>query len=215
MMNEYYPFKNLPLPYAYNAMNPYIDTKTMELHHDKHLQTYIDNLNKVVEQNPQLKEYSIEQMLYYVARIPGNVQIDVRNNAGGVYNHRMYFEQLTNPGIDKPAGKLGKAIEKEYEGFENFKEEFKKAALAVFGSGYAWLICDRDGNVQIITTVNQDNPLEKHLYPLLNIDVWEHAYYLKHYNVRAEYIDDWFMVNNWRNIEMRYDRFTEMLFGNP
>lgn len=211
MMNEYYPFENLPLPYAYDAMNPYIDTKTMELHHDKHLQTYIDNLNKVIEQNPQLKKYSIEQMLYNVARLPMKVQIAVRNNAGGVYNHRMYFEQLTNPGIDKPTGKLGTAIEKEYEGFENFKEEFKKAALAVFGSGYAWLICDRDGNVQIITTVNQDNPLEKHLYPLLNIDVWEHAYYLKHYNVRAEYIDDWFMVNNWRNIEMRYDRFTEML----
>lgn len=197
MENQYYPFENLPLPYAYDAMEPFIDAQTMQIHHDKHLQTYINNLNEVLGKNPQLQKMSLTELLRNLGNLPEEIQNAVRNNAGGVYNHRLYFDMLKNPSELKPVGKLAAAIDDEFGSYEEFKDIFKKAALKVFGSGYAWLVLD-SGKLRIVTTPNQNTPIEHRMCPILPLDVWEHAYYLKHQNVRADYIDDWFMVVNWQ-----------------
>ena len=202
-MNTCYPFVNTPLPYEYNSLEPFIDEKTMYLHHDRHLQTYIDNLNSLIEANPALQKWTLQQFLLYWHRLPLQLQIPVRNNAGGVYNHRFFFNGMKNPEDASHGEKLINEINKQYNCFEDFKSQFKKAALSVFGSGYAWLVTDRR-KLKIITTANQNTPIEHGQIPLLNIDVWEHAYYLKHYNVRAAYIDDWFNVINWEMIEQRF-----------
>lgn len=203
MENEYYPFVNLPLPYAYDALEPYIDEKIMHLHHDKHLQTYIDNLNKVLDAHPELQSLSLTELLKYLSRMPADVQQPIRNNGGGVYNHRFYFALLTNPSEGEAVGHLGEAITRTFGSFQNFKDQFKQAALSVFGSGYAWLVLN-NGRLEIMTTANQNTSIELRLGPILAIDVWEHAYYLKHYNVRADYIDDWFKVVNWEQAELNY-----------
>lgn len=203
MENEYYPFTNLPLPYDYNAMEPYIDEKTMRLHHDRHLQTYIDNLNRILEENPDLQKLSLRELILSVPRLPYPVQLGVLNNAGGVYNHRFYFDILANPAKQQPERKLAEAIARDFGGIEAFCREFKKAALSVFGSGYAWLVSDR-GSLKIVTTPNQNTTLSMGLCPIINIDVWEHAYYLKHYNVRADYIEDWFRILNWEKAEENF-----------
>lgn len=204
-MNSHYPFVNTPLPYAYDALEPFIDEKTMHLHHDRHLQTYIDNLNRLLEENPALQRYSLEQLLSVWRRLPCHLRIPVRNNAGGVYNHRFYFDGLSEPGVSRPAPRLFQEMTRQFGSPENFKTQFKDAALSVFGSGYAWLLSDR-GTLKIVTSANQDTPWGGALTPVLNIDVWEHAYYLKHYNVRAAYIDDWFRVINWEQAECRFSR---------
>ncbi|MEA4815922.1 MAG: superoxide dismutase [Lachnospiraceae bacterium] len=204
MEKEHYPFKNTPLPYAYDALEPYIDAKTMELHHNRHLQTYIDNLNNTLKDYPMLQNASLVELIYNAGRLPKEIQMPVRNNAGGVYNHRFYFDNMINSGNSIPIGNLKEAIDSQFGSFENFKSEFKKAALSIFGSGYAWLVADK-GQLKIITTPNQNNPIEQNMCPVLNIDVWEHAYYLKHYNLRAEYIDDLFNVINWEKAEENYN----------
>lgn len=200
MENNNYPFKNTPLPYNYGALEPFIDEKTMYLHHDRHLQTYIDKLNSILEKQPQLQTLSLEQLIKISGRLPKQLQTSVRNNAGGVYNHRFFFEGLANPAKGEPYGRLAQAIKQCFTDYENFKTEFKKAALSVFGSGYAWLVYIRH-QLKIVTTPNQNSPIEQGLCPILCIDVWEHAYYLKHYNLRADYIDDWFNIINWDNAE--------------
>ncbi len=201
--NNMYPFVNLPLPYAYDALEPYIDEKTMRLHHDKHLQTYVDNLNAAIEQDPRLKQLPLKQLIAYADKLPQPLQNAIRNNAGGVYNHRFYFDQLTNPSIVRPDGKLMQDINQTFGGFDKLKSELKTAALSVFGSGYAWLVV-ADKKLKIVTTPNQNTPLPE--CPILNIDVWEHAYYLKHYNVRADYINDLFDIINWDKAEERYEK---------
>lgn len=203
-MNDYYPFVNTPLPYAYNALEPFIDEKTMHLHHDKHLQTYIDNLNEILDKNPQLQKLSLTQLIKTSGRLPKDLQTSVRNNAGGVYNHRFYFDGLTNS-KESEIGNLYYAVVRQYGNFDNFKNQFKKAALSVFGSGYAWLVYDKR-KLNIVTTPNQNTPLENGMCPILNIDVWEHAYYLKNYNLRAQYIDNWYNVVNWNKAEENYEK---------
>ena len=202
-MNHFYPFVNTPLPYAYNALEPYIDEKTMHLHHDRHLQTYIDNLNKLMDENPALQQFSLEELLTRWCRLPQHLQIPVRNNAGGVFNHRFYFDSMKEPGTSCQTPRLFDAMSLQFKSTEDFKSQFKGAALSVFGSGYAWLVSS-GGRLKIITTANQNTPPLNTMTPLLNIDVWEHAYYLKHYNVRAAYIDDWFRVINWEVVEKRF-----------
>lgn len=211
-MNEHYKFVNTPLPYAYNAMEPYIDEKTMKLHHDKHLQTYIDNLNNTLSKYPQFQEWTLEQLIVNVPSLPEDIQTPVKNNAGGVFNHQFYFSNLLNPAPDQPTGILGDAIRMKYGDFQTFKNQMKQSALSVFGSGYAWLVVDATGNIRIITTANQDTPLPLRMCPVLNIDVWEHAYYLKHYNLRADYIDDWFRVINWNHANNNYMKCFGMAF---
>lgn len=205
MENEFYPFVNLPLPYAYNALEPFIDQKTMHLHHDKHLQTYIDNLNKILEDSPNLQSMSLEELIKNACRLPQRLQTPVRNNAGGVFNHRFYFEGLANPSTEAPTGQLADAINRQFGGFAQFEAAFQEAALGVFGSGYAWLV-SACGNLQILTTPNQNSPIERGFCPILTIDVWEHAYYLKHYNVRADYFNDWKRIINWEKAEQAYNR---------
>ena len=205
-MNGHYKFVNTPLPYAYEAMEPYIDKQTMYLHHDKHLQTYIDNLNDTLSAYPRFQSWTLEQLIVNIPSLPEEIQIPVKNNGGGVYSHQLYFACLKNPGSGQPFGRLKESIEKELGGYESFKNAFTKAALSVFGSGYAWLVVKATGDLGILTTQNQDTPLALGMFPILNIDVWEHAYYLKHYNQRAAYIEDWFHVVNWEQANQNYLR---------
>lgn len=205
-MSEHYMFFNNPLPYAYNAMEPYIDEKTMKLHHDRHLQTYIDNLNKTLSEYPQFQDWTLEQLIMNVPSLPDEIQTSVKNNGGGVFNHQFYFSNLANSAASHPIGMLSESMKNEFGSYEAFQNKFKTAALSVFGSGYAWLVVNAAGQLSIITTQNQDTPLPLGMCPVLNIDVWEHAYYLKHYNKRADYIDDWFHVVNWNNANRNYMR---------
>lgn len=227
-MNDYYPFVNTPLPYAYDALEPYIDEKTMQLHHDRHLQTYIDNLNKLLEENPALQKYSLEEMLTIWRRLPCHLQAPLRNNAGGVYNHRFYFDGMApvagrrcrcgkndmqdggsfhckENDMQDGSSSLFREMSRQFGSPEAFRREFKESALSVFGSGYAWLVCDC-GCLKIVTSSNQNTPVLRSRTLILNIDVWEHAYYLKHYNLRAAYIDDWFRIVDWRRAEKRFQR---------
>lgn len=200
MENTRYPFYNLPLPYGYDALEPYIDEKTMELHHNRHLQTYIDQLNAVLKKEPRLQRLSLQQLIRSAGRLPQQLQTQVRNNAGGVYNHRFFFTGLSNAGSSRPDGRLGRLLARDFGDFDDFQAAFEKAALSVFGSGYAWLVYD-GRRLKIMTTPNQNCPLEQGNCPVLAIDVWEHAYYLKHYNVRAAYIADWMKIINWEQAE--------------
>ena len=182
-------------------MEPFIDQKTMELHHDRHLQAYVDNLNNILENYPEYQHLSLEELLIFADSLPSSIRQSVLNNAGGVYNHIFYFSILQNPSTIQPSDELLQWINANFETFDNFKKEFTSAALSVFGSGYVWLVLDALGNLQIITTANQNTPLTLNLCPLLNIDVWEHAYYLKHYNKRIDYINDWFQIINWTQVQ--------------
>lgn len=200
-MNQHYPFVNPPLPYDYNALEPFIDTKTMKLHHDRHLQTYVDNLNNILKNYPEYQNLSLQELIMYSNSIPDSIRKSIINNAGGVYNHIFYFSILKNPSTTMPPQPLSQFIDSSFGSFDKFKQAFTKAALSVFGSGYAWLVLDAFGKLKIITTANQDTPLNLNLCPLLSIDVWEHAYYLKHYNKRADYINNWFKIINWQKVE--------------
>ena len=175
----------------------------MHLHHDKHLQTYIDNLNALLKNYPNLQKLSLQQLIQTANTLPTDIQQPLRNNAGGVFNHRFYFDLLANPSEDVPTGPLAAKIIQTFGSFELFKAAFTKAALSVFGSGYAWLVLDNN-RLSIITTANQNTPFELCMYPILTIDVWEHAYYLKHYNLRKNYIENWFKVVNWTQAKKNY-----------
>lgn len=204
MENTHYPFVNTPLPYAYDALEPFIDEKTMHLHHDRHLQTYIDNLNTLLAAQPRLQPLSLTALIKEAPRLPKEVGTPLWRNAGGVYNHRFFFEGMTNPARPWPSGMLSRAIGRQFGGLESFWRQFRAAALAVFGSGYAWLVSDSRGRLRILTTANQDCPVADGWRPVLTVDVWEHAYYLKHYNERAAYLDDWRRVIDWGTAERRY-----------
>ncbi len=206
-MNNHYPFKLLPLPYEYNALEPYIDEETMRIHHNKHVGTYVENLNKALEKYPSYHSWFLDKLLFNIASLPEEIQSAVKNNAGGVFNHNLYFSILEPSKTQYIDGNYIRAIIREYGSYENFLNEFKKKALSVFGSGYAYVVLNRNGNIQIITTKNQDTPLELNMYPLIPLDVWEHAYYLKHQNRRADYIDDFFSVINLHNVENAYNNF--------
>ena len=191
----HYKFELMPLGYDFNALEPYIDALTMKLHHDRHLKTYVDNLNAALKDYPEYQIWSLERLIRFSAWLPKEIRTTVRDNAGGVYNHDFFFRNMTAARTSlSPA--LSAKISEVFGSFDGFKAEFKKAALSVFGSGYAWLGADERDELRIITTPNQETPLTSSLRPIIGIDVWEHAYYLKHYNKRADYIDDWFNVVN-------------------
>lgn len=201
-----YPFENNPLPYSFDGLEPFIDEKTMHLHHDRHLQTYINNLNSVLKKNCFLQNMTLTQLLRRSSILPNSQRSEIMNNAGGVFNHRFFFNMMTPSAPKMPLGNLEKAINTCFKNFEQFKEKFRTAALSVFGSGYAWLVLDK-GKLRIITTANQNTPLQLGVCPLICIDVWEHAYYLKHYNVRIDYINDWFNVIDWNKAEKIYCKY--------
>lgn len=203
-MTEHYPFENTPLPYPYDALEPYIDEKTMHLHHDRHLKAYIDNLNGILKKYPQLQTLTLEQLISAAGQRPGKDWTAIARNAGGVYNHRFFFSGMCPEGKKAPEGALAVAIDRRFGSLDGFREKFAEAALSVFGSGYAWLVSGRRG-LCLVTTANQETPAGAGT-PLLNLDVWEHAYYLKHYNKRADYIGDWWNVVDWDAAERKYDR---------
>ena len=198
-----YPFVNLPLPYAFDALEPYIDAKTMEIHHDRQLQAYINQLNRVLSDFPVLQSMTLEELIINADELTDGLAIPIRNYGGGVYNHRFYFNGMQPPSDLTPRGRLIEMINAQYGNFYNFQEVVKREGLSVFGSGYAWLVFD-DGRLRVITTPNQNCPLEQGLCPILALDVWEHAYFLKHYNLRGNYIDDWFRVINWEKADENY-----------
>ena len=198
LTSEKYPFELLPLPYDYDALEPYIDAATMRFHHDKHLKTYVDNLNKALADYPQYQTWSLEALLKNLSDLPEGLRTAVRNNGGGVYNHKLFFALMAPAGQEMPG-----EIAEVFGGAEQWKKDMKAAALGQFGSGFAWLVADSAGKMKIISLPNQDNPLSLGLFPILPLDVWEHAYYLKYQNLRGDYIDSWFHVINWSGVKER------------
>lgn len=197
-------FQMIPLPYAYEALEPSIDAKTVELHYSKHHATYLTNLNAALEKHPELGGLSIEQILSDLNRIPEDIRTAVRNNGGGYYNHNIYWAIMGPKSGGEPTGSLGEAIRSTFGSFASFKEQIEKAGLGRFGSGWAWLSKQIDGKLVIHSTPNQDTPLAEGLFPIIGVDVWEHAYYLKYQNRRAEYLSNWWNVVNWDAAERRY-----------
>lgn len=192
------PFENTPLPYAFDALEPYIDARTMEIHHDRHLQAYIDGLKRAIAPFPALQNCTAARLAVLNAPALRCIRPALCRNAGGVFNHRFYFAGMTPDGSRRlPCGALQSAVLQTFGTQAAFEDAFTKAALGVFGSGYVWLVRDVAGRPRIITTANQDTPMARGLRPLLCCDVWEHAYYLKHQNRRADYAADWLRVADW------------------
>jgi len=192
------------LPYAYDALEPHIDARTMEIHHSKHHAAYVTNLNKALAEAPALAGKTLEQILADLKQVPEKVRTAVRNNGGGHSNHSLFWQMLSNQGAKEPKGNLARAIQASFNGFAAFKEQFTKAATGHFGSGWAWLVRDNEGKLQIETTPNQDTPLMQGKTPLLGLDLWEHAYYLKYQNRRPEYIAAFYNLINWDFVSERY-----------
>ena len=197
------PFMLPPLPYAYDALEPYIDAQTMQIHHDKHHAAYMANLNKAIDETPIFGSLAIESLLQNLNSLPEKIRTAVRNNGGGHYNHSLFWQMMKKNGVGEPTGDLAKAIDTAFGSFSAFKDNFSKAALGQFGSGWAWLVLDGSA-VKIEPTPNQDSPLSSGKTPLLGLDVWEHAYYLKYQNKRADYITAWWNVVNWDFVAERY-----------
>jgi superoxide dismutase, Fe-Mn family len=193
-----------PLPYPADALEPSIDKMTMEIHHDRHHKAYVDNLNKALESAPDLQSKSIEDLLRGIKSVPANIQTAVRNNGGGHANHTMFWEIMGPKAGGSPAGDLAQAINSTFGAFDSFKAKIKENALGQFGSGWSWLVIGGDGKLQAVKTANQDSPYMEGQTPLLGIDVWEHAYYLKYQNKRADYVDAWWNVVNWNAVTQRF-----------
>ena len=196
-------FKLMELPYAYDALEPIIDKETMHLHHDMHHQAYVNNLNNVLE-GTGFEGKSIEEILTSLDKMPEAKRNGIRNNAGGTYNHDLFWLTMTPGGSKEPKGKLKEAIEKSFGSLEGLKEQFNNKGLAQFGSGWAWLVSDEDGNLEVISTPNQDSPISLGKKAILGNDVWEHAYYLRYQNRRGEYLNKWWDLINWDIVEARY-----------
>jgi Fe-Mn family superoxide dismutase len=197
------PFTLPPLPYAHDALEPHIDAMTMQIHHGKHHAAYVTNLNKALTGTPELAKQTIEQLVRNLAALPDNVRTAVRNSGGGHYNHLLFWQMMKKGGGEAPSGDLAKAIDRKFGSFDSFKQQFTDAATKVFGSGWAWLTLDGQ-ELRIESTPNQDSPLTQGRKPLLGLDVWEHAYYLKYQNRRLEYIAAFYNVINWDFVADRF-----------
>ena len=194
------PFTLPPLPYAYDALEPYIDKATMELHHDKHHATYVTNVNKALESAPELQNKTIEELLTGFSSVPEAIKTAVRNNGGGHANHSLFWKLLSPQAGGAPSGEIGSIITAHYGSFDTFKEKFNAAATGRFGSGWAWFVKDSSGKFDIVSSANQDSPLMEGQKPVLGLDVWEHAYYLKYQNRRPEYIAAFWNIVNWNEV---------------
>ena len=198
------PFTLPPLPYAFDALEPYIDKTTMEIHHGKHHNAYVTNLNKALESAPELGKKTLEELLAdSCAAVPEKIRTAVRNNAGGHINHTMFWEIMGPKAGGEPTGKLAEAIRSTFGGFEQFKQKLTEAGMGRFGSGWAWLV-SQQGKLELYSTANQDSPVMEGKHPVMGVDVWEHAYYLKYQNRRNEYLAAWWNTLNWREIEKRF-----------
>lgn len=205
MNAETYPFVVRPLPYEYDALMPVLDEDTLHFHHDKHYKTYVDNLNSALSDYPELQRKSLKELLSTIETLPPQVQTAIRNNGGGVYNHELYFDSMKNPVGQEPGGALAEAIDRDFGSYRQWKEQMKQAAVGKFGSGWAFLVADNKGKLSIIQTANQDVPDLQEYTPIFLVDVWEHAYYLQYQNRRADYVEGWFNLINWRKAEKRYE----------
>lgn len=191
------------LPYAFNALEPHIDARTMEIHHDKHHQAYVNNLNTAIQKHPELEKKSLEDLLSNLNAVPEDIRTAVRNNGGGHWNHSMFWEIMSPKGGGEPSGKLADAIKKAFGDFAAFKEKFAATAVGQFGSGWGWLVKEGTG-LAVISTPNQDNPISQGKIAILGVDVWEHAYYLLYQNRRPDYVAAWWNVVNWDEVGKRF-----------
>jgi Fe-Mn family superoxide dismutase len=198
-------FELPPLPYDYSALEPYIDTQTMQLHHDKHHAAYVNNLNAALKDH-EFSNLPVDEVVRRLNEVPESARTAVRNNGGGHANHTLFWELMTPGGSKAPTGALAQAINTKFSSFDAFKTAFNDAGVKRFGSGWAWLILDKSGNLAITSTANQDSPLTDGNFPVLGNDVWEHAYYLKYQNRRPEYLAAWWNVVNWDLVGKRYNQ---------
>lgn len=198
------PFELPPLPYDYNALEPYIDAETMRFHHDKHHAAYTKNLNEAVSKYPELASKSAEDILREIESVPDDVKTTIRNNGGGYVNHKMFWEIMSPDGGGEPTGAIATAITEAFGSFETFKAQFDEAGSKQFGSGWAWLALDSNKQLKVMGMPNQDSPLMEGMSPIMGNDVWEHAYYLKYRNQRGEYLKNWWNVVNWEEVNKRY-----------
>jgi Fe-Mn family superoxide dismutase len=194
------------LPYDFAALEPHIDATTMTIHHDKHHAAYVNNVNKALESYPDLQEKTVWELIRDLDKVPEEIRTVVRNNGGGHANHSLFWETMSPRGGGEPVGELGEAIEATFGSFEAFKEQFSKAAVGQFGSGWAWLVLKPDDSLAVVSTANQDNPITSGMVPLLGVDVWEHAYYLKYQNRRPDYVAAWWNVVHWPYVQAMYER---------
>jgi Fe-Mn family superoxide dismutase len=206
LLEDIMAFELPALPYAFNALEPSIDALTVEIHYTKHHATYLKNLNTAVEKHPDLFNHSIEKILSDLNQVPEDIRTAVRNNGGGFFNHILYWNIMGGAMGGAPSGKLASAIDSTFGSFTAFKQEFEKAGLGRFGSGWAWLSQKADGSLLIHSTPNQDTPLAEGLHPVIGADVWEHAYYLKYQNRRADYLTNWWNVVNWEEAGRRFGK---------
>ncbi|WP_442786160.1 superoxide dismutase [Leptolyngbya sp. GGD] len=193
-----------PLPYDAGALSKAIDAETMRIHHDRHHQTYVDNLNTALKDQPNLQNLSIEAMLRDLNAVPENIRNTIRNNAGGHLNHTIFWQIMSPDGGGQPTGAIAQAINQTFGNFESFRKQFNEAGGDRFGSGWVWLVRNAQGQLQIVSTANQDNPMMEGNYPIMGNDVWEHAYYLRYQNRRADYLNNWWNVVNWNEINRRF-----------
>lgn len=200
------PFKLTPLPYSFDALEPHIDARTMEIHHGKHHAAYVMNLNKAVADQPALAAKTVEELIGNLKAAPASIRTALRNHGGGHANHTLFWQLMSKNGGGKPKGALAAAIDKNFGSFSGFQDQFTKAATTLFGSGWAWLELDAQKNLNISTTPNQNSPLMEGRTPLLGLDVWEHAYYLKYQNRRPEYVAAFYNVINWDSVSGRYEK---------
>ena len=200
------PYTLPPLPYAYDALEPHIDARTMQIHHEKHHAGYVAKLNAAVAGHPEVAKKPVEELIKNLDSVPKEIRKAVRNQGGGHYNHSIWWPMMKPNGGGEPTGKLAEAITKKWGSFDAFKKAFSAEAGAVFGSGWTWLVVDDDGELEIESTPNQDNPISDDDYPVLGIDVWEHAYYLKQQNKRADYITAWWNVVDWDHANERFTK---------
>jgi Fe-Mn family superoxide dismutase len=196
-------FELPPLPYDYSALEPYIDTQTMHLHHDKHHAAYVTNLNNAVH-NTEFANMCVDDLVRQLSRVPDNIRTAVQNNAGAHANHSLYWQIMQPNGGGQPTGELASAIQQAFGSFDQFKAAFNDAGVKRFGSGWVWLVLDQNGRLSVTSTANQDSPLMNGLYPAMGNDVWEHAYYLEYQNRRPDYLAAWWNVVNWDEIARRY-----------
>ena len=199
-------FQLPPLAYPFDALEPHIDAKTMEIHHDKHHATYVTNANAAIEKHPELAAKTVEDLLWGIDTVPEDIRTAIRNNAGGHSNHSIFWSIMGPGGGGNPPGRLGDVIKSTFGSYDAFKEQLSKAGLGQFGSGWAWLLADKNGKMSIKSYPNQDSPYMEGLTPILGVDVWEHAYYLKYQNKRADYLAAWFNTLNWAAIEVRFSK---------
>jgi len=201
-----YPFQLPELGYATDALEPHIDGRTMEIHHGKHHQAYTNNLNAALEHHPELHGHSGEQLLGRLAELPEGIRAAVRNNGGGFVNHKLFWEIMAPGGSNRPTEEMSDLLSESFGSFDEFKQSFSGAAATQFGSGWAWLVVDPDGKLQVMATANQDSPISCNCVPILGVDVWEHAYYLNYQNRRPDYLDAFWNVVNWSEVSEKYSQ---------